>query len=344
LLVLSWGYGFVVWSRRRLFELGVLPSKKLDAKVICIGNITTGGTGKTPAVLLAAQLLHKHHASVSILSRGYGRTARRGELVTLLDEESVSWTLCGDEPWIMHETLKGMGIPILVCPDRVKSGREAVTFYHSKVIVLDDGFQHLRLKRDLDVVLLNASDPFGEDALLPLGKLREPLSALSRAGLILLTHCELVESKALEVLRGRVQEFNAKAPIIETAHCPDFLLHLRSQAKFKISFLENKHVAVLSGLADPESFEAQIESLGAKLDQRWKYPDHHPYRMSELRSISKLSGGLPIITTFKDAARFPPGWTEALPGEVYALAVKLEILKGRTVWNETLLDLAGVKA
>ncbi len=341
LWALSVGYGTAVVVRRWLFEIGLLKSFELPAKVVCIGNITTGGTGKTPAVLLAAQTLRRRNHPVAILSRGYGRARPGGEVVALLDDNTPHWTVCGDEPWMMHQALAGMNVPILVSPDRTKAGREAVTFYHSRVVILDDGFQHLRLRRDLDIVLLNAGDPFGGDALLPLGDLREPVSTLARAGLVVLTHADLVDDERLEQVRRRVREVNAKAPILEAAHKADFLLDLRTEKRLKLNAIEGKKVVAVCGLGDPASFETQLERIGAVVEQRWRYPDHHAYKLKELRAIEKLRDGRPLVTTFKDVTKLPKGWRDELGGEVYALGIKLDIIKGRNVWIDSLLTLAG---
>ncbi len=344
LWLFSMVYAAVVLSRRRFYSWGWLKSKSLAARVVCIGNITTGGTGKTPAVLLAAQTLAKRKVPTAILSRGYGRAFKKAEVVTLLDGEVPHWSRCGDEPWMMHQALAGQGIPILVCPDRVKSGEQAVTFYHSRVVILDDGFQHLRLKRDLDVVLLNAADPFGGGHVLPLGNLREPISTLARADMILLTHVDMVDEEALEILRKRIRGVNAKAPILESAHKADFLLDVREQRKLKLDTIAGHGVVAVSGIADPGSFEGLLSKIGATVKQRWRYPDHHPYRLGELRSIEHLRRTLPVVTTLKDFTRFPRKWETVLAGPVYVLAIKLDIVKGKTAWNETLLALAGESA
>lgn len=342
LTVASLFYAAAMIARRKLYELGLLKSKRLDAKVVCIGNLTTGGTGKTPAVLLAAQTLRKHDVPTAILSRGYGGAlAKRKEVVTLLDNDPPHWTECGDEPWMMHQALAGQEVPILVCPDRGKAGEQAVTFYHSKVVILDDGFQHLKLKRDLDIVLINAADPFAGGHVLPLGNLREPVSALSRAGLVLLTHVDLVEPAAIEKIKETVKTVNPKAPILESQHKADFLLDVRTDKKLKLETLEGKGVVTVCGIADPTSFEGQLARIGAKVKQRWRYPDHHPYRTRELRSIEELRHGAPIVTTLKDFTRFPEKWAETLTGDVYVLAIKLDIIKGRNQFSHALLSLAG---
>jgi tetraacyldisaccharide 4'-kinase len=344
LWVAATAYGAVVLARRWLYELGVFKSKRLPAKVICIGNLTTGGTGKTPAVLLAATTLRRRNHAVAILSRGYGRKTANGEVLTLLDEEAPPWTKVGDEPWMMHQALHGQNVPILVSPDRVKAGEVATSYYHSRLLILDDGFQHLKLKRDLDIVLLNALDPFGGGSMLPLGNLREPVRALSRAHMIVVTHSDRVPAEELETLRKIVSSINPKAPILEAAHKPDFILDVKSGKKTKLDLLKGKKVVSLCGLGEPKSFEEQLLRMGAEIAQKWRYPDHHPYTPAEIRSAEKLRHGLPIVTTFKDFTRFPKDWRHLIGDDVYVLGIKLEILKGRNVWIDTLLKLAGTPA
>ena len=339
----SLAYGAGVLARRGLYSAGVLPRKKVAAKVICIGNLTSGGTGKTPAVLLAAETLRKRGHEVAILSRGYGRTAPGTEVSVLIDGRKTDWRECGDEPWMIHQSLQGQGVPVLVCPDRAKAGALAAEVYGSRVLILDDGFQHLRLHRDLDVVLVNARDPFGGDRLLPLGDLREPVSALKRAGMVVITHADRVTSAELERLRAQIEAVHPGLPVLESAHKADHLLDVKTEAKLPLSRLKDKAVTALSGIGDPLSFESQLETLGASIAQSWRYPDHHPYSAADLQSIEALRGGLPLVTTHKDFVRLPDDWREKLAGEVYVLGIKLELLKGRNLWIDTLEALAAGK-
>lgn len=340
LWLVSLGYGAAMTLRRRLYEAGVFKSRRLPAKVVCIGNLTTGGTGKTPAVLLAAQTLRKRNVPVAILTRGYGRTGAGG-VTTLLDDEPPPWTECGDEPWMMHHALLGQRVPILVSPDRVKAGDQAVTYYHSRLLILDDGFQHLKLERDLDIVLVNACDPFGGGDVLPLGNMREPLSALACADMIVITHADAVEPEAIDALRDTLRRHNAAAPVLEASHKPDFLLDPRSGKRHRLNHLEGKEAVSFCGLGDPASFEGLLEKIGVKTTQRWRYPDHYPYTLADVESIDRVANGLPIVTTLKDFTRLPPGWAKAVRGELYVLSIKLDILKGRNLWIDSLLKLAG---
>lgn len=344
LWLLSVLYGSVVIFRRFLYDARVLKQQELGVKVVCIGNLTTGGTGKTPAVLLAAQTLRRRGHGVAILSRGYGRAAGGPEVAVLEDGSPLDWTQCGDEPWMMGQTLRGQGVPILVGADRAQAGRKAVAAYRPQVVILDDGFSHRRLRRDLDIVLVNAAAPFGAARLLPAGELREPLSSLRRAHMVLLTHVDLAAELTLAAIKAEILKINPRLPILESVHKADFLLDVRASAKLPLDRLQGRSAVALSGLADPASFEEQLTRLGAGLAHRWRYPDHHRYTREELASLEHLRAGLPLVTTFKDLTRFPKGWEDVLSGEVYALAIKLEILKGANRWTDSLIALAGGKS
>ncbi len=336
----SVAYGAGVFGRKVLYDFRLFRRRKIDAKVICIGNLTTGGTGKTPAVLLAAETLRRRGHDVSIVSRGYGRPVMKKDVIVLIDGRQTDWRQCGDEPWMIHQSLKGLGIPVLVCPDRARAGELAVDMYGSRIVILDDGFQHLKLHRDLDVVLVNARDPFGGGRLLPLGNLREPLSALKRAHMVIITHADRVTASDLASIRDQIDAVHPGVSIIESAHKPDHVLDVRTEKNHPLTHLNGKSVVALSGLGDPLSFEGALESLGVTLAQTWRYPDHHVYTDRELRSIESLRGGLTLVTTFKDFVRLPRAWREILSGEILVLGIKLDILKGRNHWIDTLDNLA----
>jgi tetraacyldisaccharide 4'-kinase len=290
----SLAYGAGVAGRKILYKLKVLPKKRIEAKVICIGNLTVGGTGKTPAVLLAAETLRKRGHKVSIVSRGYGAVRLKKEVTVLIDGRQTDWRQCGDEPWMIHQSLQGLGVPVLVCPDRTKAGELAVEMYGSKIVILDDGFQHLRLHRDLDIVLVNARDPFGGRHLLPLGNLREPISALRRAQMVIITHADRVSAAELSQLHKDIESAHPGVSVLESIHKADHILDVRTEAKHPLSYLKGKAVVALSGLGDPVSFEGQLESLGATLSQRWRYPDHHAYIDKEFIRLRPCAEAFPL--------------------------------------------------
>jgi len=335
LALLALLYGSGVRVRNALYTLRLLPVRRLSARTVCIGNISTGGTGKTTAVLLAAQTLHKRQVKAAILSRGYGRKRKTRRVQVLLNTQSVPWEETGDEPWMMHHAMKGLSIPILISPDRFQAGRTALTYYNPEVLILDDGFQHRKLGRDADIVLLNSQDPFGGGRLLPAGDLREPASALRRAKLVLLTHTDQVAPGRIEEIRRSVQAIQPHLPVLESVHRPDFLFDLKRDHRRRLNHLKNKPVACFSALGDPRPFEAHLRSIGARLVQTWRFPDHHPYTEAELRSIENVRQGIPVVTTMKDFPRLPPGWRDLLSGEVLALAIRMSITKGKLLWEST---------
>lgn len=331
-------YWVAVALRNAAYSAGLLPSRKLGARVVCVGNLTTGGTGKTPAVLLAAQTLHENGIKTAILSRGYKRPkGRASEVIVVHGSESHSWEDVGDEPWMMQRALKGSDIPILVGSDRVLAGETALKYYSSRVLLLDDGFQHRRLRRDADIVLLNAQDPFGGGHMLPLGDLREPPGSLRRASLVVLTHADCVTRERLDAIASQVRLLRADLPVLEAVHRPEMFLDLKTEERRPLSHLQDKDAASLSGIGDPRSFEESLGSAGVSLKQVWRFPDHHPFSLDDLQSIENVRRGMPLVTTMKDFPRLPPGWKNRLNGEVLALLVRLEIVSGKERWDSALL-------
>lgn len=336
LTVLSWLYGAGVAAKNAAYAWGLRRSTHAGCRTVCIGNITTGGTGKTPAVLLAAQTLKKKGFKPAILSRGYGRRLKGRDVQALRDGRSPSWEEVGDEPWMMHRALKGLDIPILVSPDRVAAAENAVKFSGSDILLLDDGFGHRRLGRDADIVLLNALDPFGGGRLLPAGNLREPATALARAALALITHADQVSPERLAEVRAAVAAVRPDLPVAESVHKAEGVYGLRDEVRHPLRWLKGRKVGAFSGIGSPASFEAELTKAGAEVVQTWRFPDHHPYTEAELRSIESVRAGLPLVTTFKDFPRFPKGWANLLKGDVLALGIRLDVTKGKSRWEEAL--------
>ncbi|MBW1999491.1 MAG: tetraacyldisaccharide 4'-kinase [Deltaproteobacteria bacterium] len=261
--------------------------KSLPGFVVSIGNITTGGTGKTPAV---------------ILSRGYGGNYREKVLeVPEASDGSATASLVGDEPYLLKRNL--VGVPIMISRDRYLAGSAAHHKYGVQFFILDDGFQHIRLKRDLDLVLLDASNPFGNGYLLPLGPLREPVDHLNRADAFILTRCGEVESpRALGFLGKKFP----KKPVFEADHLPGQVVFPLTREAHPGEWLRGKRVIAFAGIARPESFRKTLEQLGARVMLFRAFRDHHSYRIEELSYFleerEKQRADL-IITTEKDWAR-----------------------------------------
>ncbi|MDD4004471.1 MAG: tetraacyldisaccharide 4'-kinase [Elusimicrobiaceae bacterium] len=327
LWIISLFYRLIVFIRQALYDFGFLKVTKVNTRIVCIGNLTTGGTGKTTAVMLAARQLAKAGVRVAIISRGYRRQADPDDMVVLSNTTPGSWVSAGDEPYMLSRSLKDHDVPVIVCANRVKAAQTAVKRFRSQVIVLDDGFQHFKLERDSDIVLIDAKNPFGGDALLPLGTLREPKSALKRARLAVITHANLADVVQLDDIRREIHEYNPALQVIETTHQPEHLFNICTGEVVPLGTLHG-NAAAFSAIGDPGSFEETLFDMGFDLKQKWRYPDHHPYRLEDLQSVQSLRGGLPIITTYKDFTKFPDGWREIFADHVYLLSISLNITGG----------------
>src|SRR5437868_251878 len=295
LYLLSLVYERLVLLRLALYRRRVFRERALGILVISIGNLTVGGTGKTPIVEKFARALQSGGRRVAILSRGYksvpksspnllarlrGRVEDPPRIVsdgnTLLLDSLTS----GDEPYMLAQNLKD--VIVLVDKDRVKSGLFAIDKWKVDTLLLDDGLQYLRLKHRLDVVLVDRQAPFGNERLLPRGTLREPPHNLRRASYIFITKSTGAPNDAL---LQRIRWYNRTAEIIECAHRPLYLQHLLTGERLPLDKLRNTYVGAISGIAAPESFEGVLVELGARLDLAKRYIDHHRYTAAEVLSF-----------------------------------------------------------
>jgi tetraacyldisaccharide 4'-kinase len=327
--------------RRWLYNVRILRDKTLGVQVIAIGNLTVGGTGKTPVVEKFARELRDAGRNVAILSRGYRskpaplhrkflnkillredqtppRVVSDGKSL-LLDSETA-----GDEPYMLASNLKD--VVVLVDKDRVKSGRYAIEKFGCDTLLLDDGFQywHLRGRRH-DVVLIDRQQPFGNEHLLPRGTLREPPSHLARAHTIFITKSDGNTAE----LRERISKLNSSAAVIECVHRPLYLEDVFTGARHVLEIVRGKKVASLSGIAQPESFEQSLGKLGGELVYSKRFADHHRFTQQEILNAinrSKKRQAELIITTQKDAVRFPKIDRRDLP--FYFMRVEIQIVAG----------------
>lgn len=338
---LSHIFSFCTQVRLFLYKNRILKSRSLGCLVVVVGNLTVGGTGKTPVVEKFARNLAERGRKVAILSRGYKSKAEPfykgffrwithaevqppkvvsdGKNV-LLDSE-----LAGDEPFMLAKNLPG--IVVLVDKDRVKAGRYAIEKFGVDTLILDDGFQYLRLKGRLNLLLVDKTNPFGNGHLLPRGNLREPIKHLKRASYVFLTKSDGVCDVELE---KTIHKYHPSVEIIECAHRPQYLRSLSDSQDFiSVSELEGKKVAAFSGIAVPESFERFILNLGSELVVQERFVDHHRFTQGELDTFfckAQEAGAEFIVTTEKDAVRLPSALKTAIP--VYYLRLEIEILKG----------------
>jgi tetraacyldisaccharide 4'-kinase len=331
LRLLSALYALAIRLRQMLYALGVFRQQSLALRVISVGNITLGGTGKTPTVIQIAGLLLKNHRHPAVVSRGYGREDESAIAVVsdgskvLVDAKSG-----GDEPVLIGSLLPG--VPVVVGSDRHRAAVLAQQRFKTDTIVLDDGFQHIRLKRDLDIVLVDAVDPFGNGKLFPAGVLREPLTALARANVVLITSADKADD--LDGLK-RVIRRNTRARIFTARQLPKDLTEIASGAASPHDALRGTAVLAFSGIARPASFTALLRSLGADIRAEIAYPDHYAYKKSDLTTLferAAAANASMIITTEKDAVRLKP-WN---PDGIWALRIELNIVENNE-WKEVLL-------
>jgi tetraacyldisaccharide 4'-kinase len=312
LTVLSWPYAGVVRLRNYLYSSGRLKVEKVSARVISVGNLTTGGTGKTPLVIWLCRLLQARHLRCVILTRGYKMP--HGELS---DEPAVLAAQCPE-------------VPVIVDPNRVAGAAAAICRHNAQVLVLDDGFQHRRLARDLDIVALDASLPFGYGKVLPAGLLREPLAGLTRADAVVLTRCDQVSEETLHQIEQAVRRVNGHLALVRSVHAPAALLTAEGR-EIALAEMAGKSIFAFCGLGNPQSFFHTLEHLGGKLVETRVFADHYRYTPDDLTGIRRQAAGRQaelILTTQKDwtkIARLP------LPPEHPPLAyltVELQIPAG----------------
>ncbi|MBI1912337.1 MAG: tetraacyldisaccharide 4'-kinase [Deltaproteobacteria bacterium] len=309
---LSLLYGGISSLRANLYRNGVLKSYSLGCRVISVGNITVGGTGKTPVTIYLAEYLQRCGKRVVILSRGYKGTNKGTAVVTDGEKILLSPLEAGDEPYLMALRLKG--VPVIVGADRVESGRFAIEKFSPDFIILDDGFQHIRLKRDFNIVLIDGAQGFGNQFLLPRGILREPLGGLMRADMLMVKGSNL-QSSAREIVN------KYKLPIVGFSYKPERLYERQGHQR-PAAFLKGKKVCAFAGVANPESFFKSIESLGAKILERISFPDHHAYTEADFSKIKNLSADADmVLTTEKDIVKLKS--LTDLP--LYALAIDVDI-------------------
>ena len=347
-------YERAVQTRLGLYRRRLLRAQELGCPVVSIGNLTVGGTGKTPVAEMLARELQNRGRRVAILSRGYKSVPRpfmqrlRNKLFKHLDlfpprivsdgrRVLLDSRRAGDEPHMLAKNLPG--VCVLVDKDRVKSGLHALRHFDSDLLLLDDGLQYQRLRHRIDVVLVDRQSPFGNEHLLPRGTLREPPRNLRRASYIIVTKCG---PEPDEELLTRVRKLNRTAAIIECNHAPRHWEDIKTGEKFPLEHLRGRHVGAMSGIARPESFEEGVRELGANVEITKAFADHHRFTKKEIlrflewcdrRSLDAL------VTTEKDAVRFPD--IDHPPVPMLFLRVEIEILRGREHWEELLGRLAG---
>ncbi len=321
-------YGMVAGFRARLYRWGWLSQRKLPVPVISIGNLTLGGTGKTPMVIKLAEWLLADGKRVAILSRGYRRTSRDPRLLVSDGERLLAGPGdAGDEPYLIARRCPKA--VVAVGADRYELGRWVVSRWSPDCILLDDGFQHLGLHRDVDVLLVDATDAGGLDAVVPAGRLREPLSAAARATVIVVTRADAAEPVARVVQRLR----DAVGPLpdpVQAVFRPEGLVSLISGESQSASWCRGKTALLCSGIGHAASFRATAEGLGLRPVDEIRYADHHGYSMADIDRVRTRACDLKaelVVTTEKDGGKVAPLLSPA-DGSWWAVRLGTEITSG----------------
>lgn len=311
--------------RKSLYGLGLIKPKKLSAKVISVGNITVGGSGKTPFVLYLARKLQDKEINFAILTRGYKRLSKDTREMKKNDSPDIKWEQVGDEPYLLSNHLPA--IPVIVNRDRFHSGKIAQDKYKADFLLLDDGFQHWGLKRDLDIVMIDSSIDLEKEKLLPSGRLREPLSSLKRANLFILTRVDQSEYK--DKVKNLLQRYNPQAPIVESILQISSVQNWKNKTEIDLSRLQGKKALAFCGIGNPFSFERTLKSSGLEILNAFFFLDHYIYTRKDLLSLqteARKSGVSYLITTEKDSIRLPDTGELTIP--LLVVKVELKIISG----------------
>jgi tetraacyldisaccharide 4'-kinase len=302
-------YGLAVGARNRLYDRGWLSSRRAPVPVVSVGNLTAGGTGKTPCVEYVARYYRQRDLRVAVLSRGYGSTAGPN-----------------DEALVLEENLPD--VPHLQGPDRATLAALAVEELESEILVLDDAFQHRRLARDLDLVLVDVTDPWGRGHLLPRGLLRESPRGLRRAGIVMLTRCDQASAAEVDRLAETTARLAPGVPVVRTTHRPAELVN-RDTAP--LGRLQGRPVAAFCGIGNPEAFRQTLLGLGARVEAFRTFPDHHAYTRGDVDDLTawarRQAADTVVVTTQKDLVKLR--LTRLGPYELWALRVRLHVEAGQ---------------
>jgi tetraacyldisaccharide 4'-kinase len=333
------GYATAVALRNAAYDRGWRPAAVLPLPVISVGNLTVGGTGKTACVELVARKLMARGRRVAILTRGYGGAGAyrlRAESGRVVAQGAGAGARLADEPQLLAARLEG--VPVFVNPRRDVSGRAAAAEQAYDALILDDGFQHRRVARACDIVLVHARMPLGGWRLLPRGPMREPLTSLRRADIILITKADEALER-LASLREQLRSFNKHAAVAAAVHEPSALHEPATGARHDPKRLEGRRVGLLSSIGDPEGFESTVRRLHATVAWHHVLPDHHPYRAADWDAVRARHGAVDaIVTTEKDwvrlKARVPAGEPARTP--LWVLGVRMRIIEGEEAFDDRL--------
>ena len=327
-------YTWAVRRRNRRYDTGAAPIHRVDVPVVSIGNLTLGGTGKTPLVEWVARWFQQQGVAVAVISRGYG--AKPGQP--------------NDEA--LELALKLPGVPHLQNPDRVTAAREAIEYHGAEAIVLDDAMQHRRLHRDLNIVLLDALEPFGFGHVFPRGTLREPIEGLSRADVLVLSRADILDQPARDAFWAKIARYAPGAIRAEAAHAPRRLVATPQSPAMQnlvgppacreapLDLLTGRRVAAFCGIGNPAAFEHTLRSCGYEVADFRVYPDHHPFGPADVASLTQWAQPQDVeavVCTQKDLVKLGVERLGQTP--LWAVAISLKLLSGRELLEQRLAAL-----
>jgi tetraacyldisaccharide 4'-kinase len=328
--VMETGYRGLVEAREWLYRRGVLRASALRAVVVSIGNLTVGGTGKTPATELATLTLASLGRHPAVVSRGYRRRSHGVQVVADTASIRLDPQDAGDEPFLLARRLPG--VPVVVGANRHQAARLAVERFGVDAVVLDDGFQHRTLHKDLEIVMVRATKPWGNGRLLPGGPLREPLSSLTRADLIVTTGVD--EASEAFAVQANTVRWAPDVPVLAASYVPAACWRAGRMEPVPLEHLAGLRLLAFAGIAAPAGFERTLRRLGARLEHFTAFTDHHWYSRADLTQLSTQAAALAVdglVTTEKDWVRL-----RALPlpvAPLYVLSIKLELVSGAAEWR-----------
>ncbi|MGH7164923.1 MAG: tetraacyldisaccharide 4'-kinase [Nitrospiraceae bacterium] len=327
LRALALPYGLVVGARAALYQQGWLSQRRLPCRVVSVGNLTVGGTGKTPVVITIVEWLLGRGRRVAVLSRGYRRVNRSPQLL-VSDGRAIlaDPAEAGDEPYLIARRCPGA--VVAVGADRYRLGRWVLECFPIDCVVLDDGFQHRALHRDVDLLLVDASDPTGIRALLPAGRLREPLSAAARATGLVLTRAD---DPGADTVLAKIQEaVGRRIPPVSVRFRTEAIVHVSTGARQDPESLGGRTAVMFSGIANPASFRTLLVREGVRILDEIVFPDHHDYSSADVQVVrgrASRCGADLIVTTEKDAVKVASLVRPEEP--VWAVRLGTEIMQGR---------------
>lgn len=337
LTTLSVVYRAALLARGWVYDARLLSTQRLPCPVVSLGNVTVGGSGKTPLAELAALTLVALGAAPALVSRGYGRVTRGVQVVADRGGVRLGARAAGDEPLLLAERLPG--IPVIVGENRFEAGRQAVEAHGASVIVLDDGYQNRTIAKSLEILVVSARAPWGNGRLFPRGQLREPLSTLRRSHLVVVTNPTGEEE--VDAITRTLRVHDSPAPVVTARYEPLEVRRAGDGARLPLSELRGRRLLGVGGLASPRSFMETLRGLGVPLAGFAEFGDHHWYSDSDLAEVARrarLAGAEGLITTEKDAVRLRELTLPHLP--LWVLTVRMVLVTGQAAWVEALRQVA----